>query len=251
MSYYSGQGRVFVAERDSVTGKPGAFKFLGNVPSLNLGLAVEKLEHREATSGQRLVDATIQTSKQMTLSMALEDFTAANLSMAFYGNNAAVTGASVVDEVLPTTLATGDYVRLNHTKVSAVVVKDSAATPATLVAGTNYVVSSADHGSLQIVNPGAFVQPFKVSYTYGGYANVTMFQQASKERWLRFEGLNTADGNKPVLIELYKVVLDPISDFGALTDEIASFTLEAEALYDATKQADAALGGFGRIIIPT
>jgi hypothetical protein len=129
-----------------------------------------------------------------------------------------------------------------------VVVKDSAGTPATLVAGTDYEVASSNHGTLKILNIGTYVQPFKADYSYAVQVNVGLFQAAAPDRWLRFEGLNTADALKPVLIELYKVSLNPLSEMGLISDELAKFPLSGQVLYDDSKVGDVILGQFGRVV---
>ena len=55
MSYFSGQGRVFIGARDA-NGNPQGLTFVGNVPDLKVSLSVETLEHQESQSGQRLTD---------------------------------------------------------------------------------------------------------------------------------------------------------------------------------------------------
>jgi hypothetical protein len=155
----------------------------------------------------------------------------------------------VTNEAFPDDLVVGDFVRLAQQKVSSVVIQDAAGTPATLVADTDYRIESADHGMIEILNLGAYTQPFNADYSYGGGVNVAMFTQPSPVRWLRFQGLNTADSDKPVLVELYRVQFDPIADLGLINAEYGSLQLAGSALYDAGKSADATLGPFGRMML--
>lgn len=248
--YFSGQGNVYIAERDSATGRPKAFRHVGNVPELTINLSVETLEHKESMSGHRLVDLRLQTEKNCELSFTLEDFSIKNLELGMYGTSSAVAGGSITGEAFPVGLVAGDIVRLNNTKISALVITDSAGTPATLTAGTDYRIRSADFGTIEILNVGAFTQPFSASYTAAAAGtNVGLFQTPPKERWIRFEGLNTADENKPVLIELYRTLLDPQQELSLISDELLQMQLSGAVLYDATKVADAVLGQFGRIVI--
>ena len=57
-----------------------------------------------------------------------------------------------------------------------------------------------------------------------------MLQTNSEGHYLRFEGLNTADGNKPVLVEVFKADLSPTASLDLITDELGSFELKGEAL---------------------
>ncbi len=60
--------------------------------------------------------------------------------------------------------------------------------------------------------------------------------------------LNTANINKGTVVELYRVVFDPVSDFDLINDELAQFELTGSVLYDDTRNLDPVLGGFGRLV---
>lgn len=245
--YFAGQGKLFVATVSG--GVPGPFRFVGNVPELTIRLETDVLEHKESTSGQRLTDLRLIREKRASFSAALEDFSAENLALALYGAKSQVTSGNVTGETFPNPVAPGDYVRLAKQKVSSVVIKDSAATPATLVQGTDYEIASADHGTIKILNVGTYVQPFKADYSYAQVTHVNLFTQAQPQVWLRFEGLNSADANKPVLVELYKCAPNPLNELSLIGEEIARMQLEGSALYDETKVSDSLLGQFGRVVL--
>lgn len=54
---------------------------------------------------------------------------------------------------------------------------------------------------------------------------------------VRFEGLNTADGNSPVVVDLFKFSVDPLKELSLISDTFGSFQLEGALLYDATQTA--------------
>ena len=77
MSYFSGQGRVFIGARDN-NGNPQGLVYVGNVPDLKVSLSVETLEHQESQSGQRLTDlqpvcielpAALQQARRSTIAL--------------------------------------------------------------------------------------------------------------------------------------------------------------------------------------
>jgi len=75
------------------------------------------------------------------------------------------------------------------------------------------------------------------------------FSMASlPERYLRLEGLNTADGNARVLVELYRVAFDPLKEISFISNEYNKFEMEGSLLADSSKSFDATLGQFGRIV---
>jgi hypothetical protein len=246
MAYFSGQGRTYIGTRDS-NGNPQAMRWLGNVSELKVSLNVETIEHKESYSGQRLTDLSLIKSKDGEFSCAIENFSIENLELTLYGQTSSVTAGNVTNEALPTGAVAGGVYLLVNQFVSAVVVKDSAATPATLVAGTDYKVH-ADQGAIELLNVTGFTQPFKVDYAYGASKRLAMFKSAQPEVWLRFDGLNTADFNKRVIVDLYRVVLNPSKDFSLIGDDIQKFDLSGRVLADVTKSDTGPLGLFGRVI---
>jgi len=246
--YFSGQGKLYVADRDA-EGYAKGFKYLGNVPSLAVNLTTDQVEHQESTSGQRLVDAVMIAKKSAEVQFDIEEFTANNIARALFGVSATITGTSVTGESLNAVgLVAGDFFQTKNPKISAVAVKASAGSPATLTLGTDYAIDSADHGTIKLLNAGSYVQPFKVDYTFATYSNVPMFTEALVDRWLKFDGLNTVDSNRAVRVELYKFNLYPMESWNLLSNDFAKWTIKGRALYDAAHAADSVLGGFGRVL---
>lgn len=245
---FSGQGKIYIGTRDT-GGNPLGLVFVGNVPDFKFSLAADIAEHLESTSGSRLTDNRLSKAKKGTVSCTLEEFTKDNLALALYGSVDAVTGGSVTNEALPNPVTVGSLYPLAKQNVSALVITDSTGTPKTLPAGQ--YSANLKHGSL-IVNDkttGApYVEPFKAAYSYGAANRIGMFTQAVPERWVRFEGVNTADGNKEVVVELYRVALDPTKDMALINNDYAKFELSGSVLVDTTKLAGDAMGQYGRFI---
>ena len=248
MSYYASfQGRVYLGKRD-VSGNPIEVRSPGNVADLKLSLKTEVLEHFESQSGQRSLDHRMIKSKSATVSMSVEEFTKENLALALYGTAVASTGGTVTDEPIGgATPMVGDRYFLAHPKVSTLVVKDSAATPATLSLGTQYTVDT-DFGAVQFLDTTGLTAPFKASYAFGDVSEIGIFTQPLPERYLRLEGLNTAQSNARVLVELYRVAFDPLKELALISNDYNKFDLEGSLLADSSKQYDAVLGQFGRIV---
>jgi hypothetical protein len=248
--YVSLQGKMYVATRDGA-GNPGVFRFVGNVPEGRVALATDTEEHKESTSGQRLTDHRMVRGKSATLSLSLEEWLLENLALALYGATSVQAAGSVVTpgESFPNPVAAGDFVRLAFPKVSSVVIEDSAGTPAMLVLDSDYAIESADHGTIKILDPTGFTQPLRAdSYSFAQHTRIGMFTQPAPERWLRFEGVNTEDADAPVLVELYRVRLDPLAELTLISEALSPLALTGGVLFDATKAADATLGQFGRYV---
>ncbi|MFN3297758.1 hypothetical protein [Caldimonas sp.] len=249
MPYFSGQGRVYIGARDSA-GNPAGLTFVGNVPELKVSLSVDTIEHQEAQSGQRLTDLQLIKTKKGEFACTLEELIPANLALALYGHSTQVTPGTVTGEALPNPITPGHLYPLAHQNVSAVQVQDSDSPPKTLPAAQYQV--HAKHGSLLILDAttgGPYTEPFTVDYAYGAASRTAMFTQALPERWIRFEGLNTADGNREVVIDLYRVAINPAKELSIITDELLKFELSGQVLADLTKPIGGDLGQFGRLVL--
>ncbi|MGF2528005.1 hypothetical protein [Ralstonia pseudosolanacearum] len=253
-TYASFQGRVYLGKRDA-TGAPYEVRSPGNVAELKLSLKTDVLEHYESQTGQRTLDHRMVKQKSATLNLTIEEFTKDNLALALYGNHVTGDAGAVNDEpVGGAEPLVGDRYFLAHPKASKLVIKDSGAKPATLTAGVDYT-GDLDFGSIQFLRlddggspPTPYVKPFKASYAYGVATEIGIFTQPLPERYLRLEGLNTAQGNAKVLVELYRVAFDPLKELSLISDEYNKFEMEGSLLADATKPFDAVLGQFGRIV---
>ena len=249
MAYFSGQGRVYIGARDSA-GNPAGLTFVGNVPELKVSLSVETLEHQEAQSGQRLTDLQLIKTKKGEFSCTLEELSAGNLALALYGHSTTVAPGTVTGEALPNPVTAGHLYPLAHQNVSAVQIQDSDSPPKPLPAAQYSV--NAKHGSLVILDAttgGPYVEPFTVDYAFGAAQSTAMFTQPLPERWVRFEGLNTADGNREVVIDLYRVAINPAKELSVITDELLKFELSGQVLADTLKPAAGDLGQFGRMVL--
>lgn len=245
--YFSGQGIVYAATRNTNgTVDADGYRDLGNVPALSLTLETDVLEHRESRSGNRLSDLRIVRERTATITMTLESFKKENLMMLLYGTSQTVAGAVVNNEAFPT-VAVGDVVALNHTNIDEGAAFTVAATAGTPTLGTHYSVDKKG-GMVTILSLAGLTQPLNATYTHLNKDVVPMFETGQVERFLRFSGLNTANSNKGAVVELYRVVFDPVTNFDLITDELAQYELTGSVLYDDTRDLDATLGGFGRII---
>lgn len=245
MKQFSFQGKLLVAKRDA-NGDPLAFRNVGVAPTFDVSLSVEVDEKRETESGQRLVYSRLAGAKTCNLSAVLDYFSTKNLALGLYSTPAILPAGSASAEPLPDNLAVGDIVALKQQNVSATALEDSLAAPLTL--DTHYRIYSAAHGSLEILDLAAFTQPFAADYSYAGGVNLAIFSQPAPIVWVRLEGINTADGDKPVLVELYKVQFDPFETLSLMNETHGNLSISGAVLHDDTKVADPDLGTFGRVI---
>ena len=225
----------------------------GNVANLRMTLQTDVLEHYESQTGQRTLDHRMIKQKSATVMLTLESFTPENLALALYGATLNGNGGTVTGETLgQAALAIGERYPLAHPQVSDVVVTDSTETPRTLAAGVDFTVDPT-FGALQLLRltdgTSPWVGPLKANYSYGSNTQVGIFTQPLPERFVRLEGVNTAQSNAPVLVELYRVAFDPLKELSLISEEYNKFELEGSLLADTTKPLDTTLGQFGRIVM--
>lgn len=249
-NFFSGQGQVIVHKRNAAGIIGGGF-LLGNVPKFEVKPTMERREHQESQSGQRLIDKVQTTTKGGTLDMTLEDIRHDNLALLLSGKKVTLAAGSYTSgspDTFPTGLVVGNYVKLSRPNVSSLVITDSAGTPATLTAGTHYRLSDAKHGYVEILSLGAFTQPFKAAYSYGETKVVTMYEaDDNDEYWVYFAGVNTeGTPDQSVGMDIYRVVFNVADLVALINQEQGSFDITARILRDNVRAADANFGGFAR-----
>jgi len=248
-TYYYGQGRVSIALRDAITGALGKWRWIGDVSALSIKLSVDKVQHSESYSGQLGLARSFPAKKTATLDMTVNQIDTDNLQLGLFGTVLAKAGGTAAAEALPAGLVAGDVFYLANPGVASVVITDSTATPKALVPGTDYVVEDASFGRCRLVSVGTYTQPFKAAYIYGATKSVGMFTAAQPNVAVRYEGINLAEGNAPVLVDLYKVATDPLQELALISsgNDVTGMQVSGGILLDSSKPATGPLGQYGAI----
>jgi len=232
-NYFAGQGVVLMGARDTTgpIAKAGGLFEVGNCSELKLSVNTSTVEHKETTTGARAIDLRLTTEVKANMEVTIENFNAKNLSQAMRGNHVASVAGTVTAE--PLTGFPGMISPLNHLRVSNVVVKTAAATPVTLVLGTDYLLNE-EAGSIKCIEGGAVATStaLTVSYSYEAQEEVHGLTQPMQTIWLRFEGLNSADTNKPVVLDVFKFSTDPLKELEMIGDKVNAFQLAGTVLAD-------------------
>lgn len=250
-NYFSGQGQVFIAKLLTAAGSPGPAFLVGNATKFDVKPTMERRKHKESQSGQRLTDKIQTTTKGGTLDITFEDIRKDNLALALSGKKMTLASGSYTSgspDTAPTGLVVGSYWRLTRPNVSSVVITDSAGSPATLIAGTHYVVRDAEHGFVEILNLASFVQPFKAAYSYAALDVITAMEANDDDEYeVYFAGVNTeASPDQKIGFQIFRTVFNAAELLALINEEQGSFDLSAEILRHPTKAADANYGGFAR-----
>lgn len=227
--YYSGQGIVYEGSRDA-NGRPMGLRDVGNVSKLEISIEVTKYEHKESRSGSRAVDLAVIQEKKGKIAMTFEDCSLDNLAMAFWGTST-VSPASTGQNFTVLAYLGKRCPILGAGNVSSVVVKSHDGLT-TYVLNTDYTVDLVH--AVIIPKTGGAIQDgdlLSVTCNVGGITTLDAFTQSSMEKFLRFEGINTID-EIPVIVDIFRVSLDPLSGYGLLNTEIATFEVAGSMLYD-------------------
>ena len=239
-TYAYGQGKVYLAPLNA-GGKPGAYRWVGDVSDLSVTLNVETLTHKESYSGTRATVRKLVTGTDGEVAAKWHEFSAENLEILLRGEYNNVTAGTVTGETLPATIAVGDRIALAHQHVSAVKIDG-------LTENTDFIVDEL-FGAVTFLTAQTTAK--NIAYSYGEVQNVTLLTSQPKDYCLRFEGVNLAEQNEWQLVELYKINFDPASALQLINSDnsLAALNTKAAILADNSKTGDKTLGRFGRAVI--
>jgi hypothetical protein len=113
----------------------------------------------------------------------------------------------------------------------------------------NVVVASPTAPTINLVSTGKTIttaagsralsldQPITVSGTFSHDEHFRMdaLSKVLKSVPVRFEGLNTADGGNPVIVDVWKFSSDPLKKFELISDTLGAMATEGTVLADNTK----------------
>lgn len=240
---FRGQGQVFVAER--IAGQPAAFEFIGNVSELMLKPQTEKIEHQESQTGYNSVDKVIERGLKVDIDITTDSNLAENLSRLTFGrvtqnNTVTVTGETHNVEV-------GKYLHLNNINVTNFVSLLSSG-GATLNVDVDYEVLDLASGLIRILPTTTAIADQDIvtaNYIAGQSETIAAFGVTNTEYWLRFNGLNSAEYDNPVIIDCFKVRFAPVSDMPLINDDnFAEYKQTGTCLYDSLQPITSTLGRF-------
>lgn len=240
MSLFSFQGKIWLAGR-SAAGKPIKPEWVGNAPQLQLQLNTANTDKMESYSGQRLQIGQLKGAKTATVNVTLDEWNPLTLALGLYAKAISLAAGTVTGEALPTPIAAGDVIRLDHAFIDSLVL-ENLTTP--LVLGTDYVVESPSAALIEFL--AAQSEQITADYEHAAVEGVTMFTSQPPKRWLLLDGINTETGEH-VLVDLFMVQFNPVGDLNLITDEYGSIPLTGTVLYDVINAGDPSLGGFGRV----
>src|SRR6266853_2445021 len=85
-NYFLGRGSVYWRRKDPITGTLGAWRHLGNCPTLQFKATIKNLDHFSSLKGLKLKDKSVPIDANATLVVHLEEWTNDNLALAMMGD---------------------------------------------------------------------------------------------------------------------------------------------------------------------
>jgi hypothetical protein len=230
--YFRGQGGMFLGDLDANDNPTNLF-YVGDMESGELSPQVDRGSVIENRSGQSAVAASWLNSVRYTFSAAMRSVKPAHLAQALQASVTVKAAGSVTDES-----HTGNHdamIALTHTNVSNVVVTNTGG-GTIYVADTDYVVHAED-GMIEVLSTGSMVDAAEalIDYDYAAQHHLKT-NPTGIEKCLVFAGLNTANNNKRVRCEIYKIKLDP-SVLSMITTQSATMPISGEVQIVSTRPA--------------
>jgi hypothetical protein len=248
--YFLLRGNIDLAER-LATGEPGALDELGESPDLEITIDEERAENMSTGGAFNEKDLSVTTYVGCKGTLKVKEVEGVNLPLALFGQETSEAGATVTAQAFPSGIADGDKVFLpgRPIGVTALSIVDSNGTPATLALGSDYE-ADLDFGTVKFLDVSGFTQPFKATFTKPAIKSVSIGAQVPTEKFLFFRGIDIADEERPVVVEMYRTKLSPSKRIplkSADGKEVTVFEFELEFLADPTKPRDPVLGRYGRL----
>lgn len=246
--YMYGQGKVKLAEI-LPNGTRGPWEWIGDVSTLDGTFAETEVSHRESYSGGKHKVRSWFTEAELTWAATLHQLDVDAVARFAMGRITEGAQGTVTGEAFPDNLVVGDVVTLEHPGISSLVITDSAGTPATLDP-EHYEYDAYGNVTLLSLPTSAPTQPFSAAYSYAATRQVAMLAGSRKQFALRYEGINLAENNQPIILELYKLSPGLLQTLSMITsgNQLASAPVNFTTLLDTSKPASGPLGRHGRII---
>lgn len=246
--YMYGQGKIEFAE--VINGVvSGEWFWIGDCSEMNGSFSEESFSHKENYTGKKGSVRKIYTGTTIEFNINMNRLDTGNVARFTQGKATSVAAGTVTNEALGT-VTVGSVSTLAHLLPSNLVITDSAVTPAT-ISPTHYEVNKfGEIEWLTLPTSPAPTMPLKAAYSYAAHTQAAFLNDTRKTYAVRYDGVNLAEDEKPVLLELYKCSAGMLQTLSMITNgnQLAAAPVVLEALLDTTKPATGNLGQYGRLI---
>lgn len=222
MSVYSyvGSGKVY-AQVGS-----GGYRWIGNSSGLSIAIREKTVELQNYDDPAGGVESSVSRIQGGEITLALHELSPANLALALYGENSSVNGGTVSNE--SHVAHHGCLTRLSGVSPTAVTVTvgGSSKTGYEVTPGGIYIPEGSD------IADGATMA---VSYTFAATDVIQTMIHSGVELSLIFDGINSAQDERPCVVELYRVRFSPTKERLYKGENFSKLELTGKLLRDDSK----------------
>jgi hypothetical protein len=239
MSYFQGQGKVYLALRNAA-GLTGGYTYIGDVSEFKVDFTQKFDDVRENTSGSRQIAAHILTESDGKITLTMQEFTLDNLVRGLTGtqsgSEASGSATAEAHKAFQSTSSFQSSTFLTRQNVSTVVVKKGVTV---LVAGTDYNVDLVS-GRIDFLAASTIIiagsNDITVDYAYSANAGrVDGLMSGPREYSIRLDGFNNADAGSRVSVEVFRAAMDLTKTVDFLGSKHADLMLMGTMLQDLTQ----------------
>jgi hypothetical protein len=250
MGYLLGRGDILIGDRDSATGAILALTRF-HTPMFAVEIKEERATHYNSSDAVKAKDLSVVAQMDGTVNLEIDEFTSEVLAIALGGEVTEQTvGPTFSAKTFPTVVVGKTYaIPDGHVNLSTLTLVDSTGSPVTLSVGVHYEVDLAA-GLIKILSLTTVVQPIKASgQVANGASIVSIMTKRGTEKFMRFDGINLADNDKPVIVDIYRAALGT-SKIDVKTDgnDVNKCSLTADLLRDSKAPFSDAFGKYGRFV---
>jgi hypothetical protein len=210
-------------------GGSGGHRPIGSVSACQLTHSEEEVRARNYGREGGTLNA-VRRLDQVGVSLTLQSLSIPNLAQALRGTPQSIEAGTVTDE--PYTATLGELIRLPHLSPTSVVVKSGDGVT-TYGLNTDYKVVGA--GVIPLEGGSIVNGPVLISYAYGAQQVVQALTGANSEYGLVFDGINEAENNQVVVVDLYRIKFGLPESLDLIGDEFATLSITGELLLDASQ----------------
>lgn len=226
---YIGKGPLYF----KVKSEDGGLFPIGNCSNLEVSFDEESQELRDYTSPGG-GNANILTSiSGFTGTLVAHDFSAANLALALRGvvdNEAA--GTVITEEAHSTNGVDGEFIAFDKIRDPAENLTVVTTADGALTEGTDY---SVENNGIVVIGAGSIDNTgIKITYTTDLSEITEALTSSGLEYEIVFNGVNEAQGGKPIQIKLHRVKFSPAQGLSFIGDDFGEISMDFEVLSDNT-----------------
>jgi hypothetical protein len=231
--YFIGTGDLHASKLDA-SGNPTTFRNVGECPVFEFNPTAEYADNfRTGKTGPNLQDLHVVVKQTAQVMAQIKERTAENLEILAHGTVISeAAGSMSTPFALQAGILANDVILLpgDHVGITALVLKDSAGSPATLD-NTKYTFDG-ESKLITFLDVTSLTQPIKVfSYSYKKSTGVSLLSQALPDLCLIFDGTNLAVPGEKIWARIDRVSFPPAAKI-ALKSGSATGTANQAEVYE-------------------